>query len=120
MLTAHKITMKRIFLFLTVLFSLFTVYAQSANLNLITESEKLGATVYWDSLSGAGLLEKNGHQISFRAGDSFVLQDFKKLALTDAPIITDGMSLKPSLTARTSSSKPRRTKATATKSARFS
>ena len=67
------------------------LFAQSASLNLIAESEKLGATVYWDSLSGSGLLEKNGHQVSFRAGDGFVLQDYKKLALTDAPVVKDGV-----------------------------
>ena len=83
--------MKKAFLFLTLLFSLFAIHAQSANLNLITESEKLGDTVYWDSLSGSGLLEKNGHQVSFRAGDGFVLQDYKKLALTDAPVVKDGV-----------------------------
>ncbi|WP_407425269.1 N-acetylmuramoyl-L-alanine amidase [Treponema sp.] len=83
--------MKKKLLFLTFLFSLFSLYSQSANLNLITESEKLGVSVYWDSLSGSGLLEKNGHQLSFRAGDGFVLQDYKKLVLTDAPAVKDGV-----------------------------
>ncbi len=82
---------RRLFLFLTIFSLLSRGFSQSATLNLISESEKLGATVYWDSLSGAGLLEKNGHQISFRAGDGFVLQDYKKLALTDAPVIKDGV-----------------------------
>ena len=80
---------RRLFLFLTIISLITRLSAQS--LNLISESEKLGATVYWDSLSGSGLLEKNGHQISFRAGDGFVLQDYKKLALTDAPVVKDGV-----------------------------
>ncbi len=81
---------RRLIVFL--IFSLIIrAFADSASLNLISESEKLGATVYWDSLSGSGLLEKNGHQVSFRAGDGFVLQDYKKLALTDAPVIRDGV-----------------------------
>ena len=67
------------------------VFAQTSGLNLISEAEKAGVLVYWDSLSGTGLLEKNGHQVSFRAGDSFVLQDYKKLALTDAPVVKDGV-----------------------------
>lgn len=83
--------MKRKILFLTVLFFLGRLHAQTASLNLVTEAEKNGAVVYWDSLSGAGLLEKNGHQVSFRAGDSFVLQDSKKIALTDAPVMKDGV-----------------------------
>ncbi|MBR1537344.1 MAG: N-acetylmuramoyl-L-alanine amidase [Treponema sp.] len=81
---------RRLFL-LFAIFSLATaIFAQTANLNLISEAEKLGATVYYDSLSGSGLLEKNGHQLSFRAGDNFVLQDYKKLALVDAPLLKDG------------------------------
>lgn len=83
--------MKRKILFLTVLFFLGRLHAQTVSLNLVTEAEKNGAVVYWDSLSGAGLLEKNGHQVSFRAGDSFVLQDSKKIALTDAPVMKDGV-----------------------------
>ena len=83
--------MRKVFLLLFILHCSLSIFSQTANLNLITESEKLGAVVYWDSLSGSGLLEKNGHQISFRAGDAFVLQDYKKLSLTDAPIVKDGV-----------------------------
>ncbi|MBQ6781291.1 MAG: N-acetylmuramoyl-L-alanine amidase [Treponema sp.] len=85
--------MKRIACFCTILFLSFAVFAQDAGNteNLITSAEKTGAQVYWDSLSGAGILEKNGHQLSFRAGDNFVLQDYKKIALTDAPELKDGV-----------------------------
>lgn len=84
--------MRRRFLFFITIFSLAgAFYAQPADLNLIDESGKLGAQVYWDSLSGSGLLEKNGHQVSFRAGDGFVLHDYKKLAVTDAPVVRDGV-----------------------------
>ena len=79
---------RRLFLFLTIISLITRLSAQS--LNLISESEKLGATVYWDSLSGSGLLEKNGHQISFRAGDNLVLSDYKQLSLADAPELKDG------------------------------
>ena len=83
--------MKRKILFLTLLFSIYILHAQVASLNLKAEAEKNGAVVYWDSLSGAGLLEKNGHQVSFRAGDSFVLQDSRKIVLTDAPVMKEGV-----------------------------
>ena len=76
--------MKKIIWLLTVSFLLTKLFAQNTE-NLITSAEKTGAQVYWDSLSGSGLLEKNGHQISFRAGDNLVLQDYKTLAITDAP-----------------------------------
>ncbi|MBQ1711391.1 MAG: N-acetylmuramoyl-L-alanine amidase, partial [Treponema sp.] len=38
-----------------------------------------------DSLSECGILEKNGHQLSFRNGESLVLLDSVKMAITDAP-----------------------------------
>ncbi|MDE6706118.1 MAG: N-acetylmuramoyl-L-alanine amidase [Treponemataceae bacterium] len=65
-------------------------FAQNTE-NLVTSAEKTGAQVYWDSLSGTGILEKNGHQLSFRAGDAVVLQDYKTIALTDAPELRDGV-----------------------------
>ena len=84
--------MKKLLLTFISLFFSASLFAQNVvNLNLIDEAEKAGAQVYWDSLSGAGLIEKNGHQISFRAGDAFVLQDYKKLSLTDAPLLKDGV-----------------------------
>ena len=42
-------------------------------------------SLYWDSLSECGILEKNGHQLSFRNGESLVLLDSVKMAITDAP-----------------------------------
>ncbi len=82
--------MKKNLLAIAVFFLIFSCFAQ-ANLNLLAESSKLGAQVYWDSLSGSGILEKNGHQISFKAGDSFILKDYSVLALTDAPVIKNNV-----------------------------
>lgn len=70
---------------------LFAAPLSAANtVNLLDAAQKTGATVYWDSLSGAGILEKNGHLVSFRAGDCMVLQDYKLLMLADAPELKDG------------------------------
>lgn len=76
----------------SVLFFIFLVplSAQKKMLNLLEESSKSGITVYWDSLSESGILEKNGHQVSFRKGDGFILEDYKKLVLTDSPEVKDG------------------------------
>ena len=76
----------------SVLFFIFLVplSAQKKMLNLLEESSKSGITVYWDSLSESGILEKNGHQVSFRKGDGFILEDYKKLVLTDRPEVKDG------------------------------
>jgi N-acetylmuramoyl-L-alanine amidase len=79
---------KKFSAFITVLFSLSGLFCQS--LNLVEEASKTGITVYWDTLSGSGILEKNGHQISFKAGDNFILEDYTKLVLTDVPEIKDG------------------------------
>jgi len=68
---------------------LLPLYASAAD--LLQESAKTGTAVYWDTLSGTGLLEKNGHQISFRAGDSIILLDNRKLAITDAPLLDNGV-----------------------------
>jgi N-acetylmuramoyl-L-alanine amidase len=59
------------------------------NVPLLEHAEKSGMLVYWDSLAGGGLLEKNGHQISFHAGDSIILLDNRKLALTDPPVVQE-------------------------------
>lgn len=77
---------------LIILFSLFSFGAGAQqNLNLLEESQKSGITVYWDSLGGSGILEKNGHQLSFKAGDNFILEDYTKLVLTDVPQLKDGI-----------------------------
>lgn len=70
---------------------LLPLYAETQGaVNLLEAAENSGAVVYWDSLSGSGLLEKNGHLISFHVGDNLVLQDFKLLALSDAPELRNG------------------------------
>jgi N-acetylmuramoyl-L-alanine amidase len=77
-----------------VLFSLLLLYpvaAESARVNLISSAEKNGTDVYWDSLSGTGMLEKNGHQISFRTGDACIIQDYSKVVLVDPPVLENGI-----------------------------
>ncbi len=53
------------------------------------KGKKLGMTLYWDSLSETGMIEKNGHQISFRAGEEIVLLDSYRMMITDAPELKD-------------------------------
>ena len=52
---------------------------------LLEKSKTNGMSLYWDSLSECGILEKNGHQLSFRNGESLVLLDSVKMSITDAP-----------------------------------
>lgn len=65
----------------------------SADVNLIDHAQKNGMTIYWDPLAENGVIEKNGHQISFHTGDEVVLQDFNVLSLVDAPVVKDGVLL---------------------------
>ncbi len=74
-------------LFLILPFIPFFAYpqSQSSKIDLVEQSEKNGITLYWDTLSSSGVMEKNGHQISFRAGDGFVLRDYREVAAVSPP-----------------------------------
>jgi N-acetylmuramoyl-L-alanine amidase len=74
---------KNIFLFviLSLVSSLFAVN----DISLMDTAKKEGITLYWDSLSETGMLEKNGHQITFRKDESIVMLDNVRFELTDAP-----------------------------------
>lgn len=59
------------------------------DISLLDKSKTNGMSLYWDSLSECGILEKNGHQLSFKSGDSLVLLDSIKMMITDAPELKD-------------------------------
>lgn len=76
---------KKIYLLIfTSLFSILSLFADNS-ISLMESAKKNGMTVYWDSLSESGLIEKNGHQISFRNNDQIVIMDSILLKITDAP-----------------------------------
>jgi len=78
---------KKLFLTLTI-FTLFISGLFAQNTILLAEKAKaLGMTFYWDSLSETGMLEKNGHQLSFRNNEALVLLDSILMKFTDAPSI---------------------------------
>lgn len=56
-----------------------------AGLPLADVAKKLGASVFWDPLSGTVTLTKGGHIANFRAGDELVLFDYTECALLDPP-----------------------------------
>lgn len=68
-------------------FLFFPLYSQTED--LLEYAKTSGVTVYWDSISENGIMEKNGHQISFKAGDNFILADFKELIITDSPEVRE-------------------------------
>ncbi|NLK47007.1 MAG: N-acetylmuramoyl-L-alanine amidase [Treponema sp.] len=65
--------------------------AQSASfVPLMEGANQLGAQLFWDSLSGIGVLEKNGHSIQFKAEDQIALFDYRTFEIVDAPKIVNG------------------------------
>ena len=72
----------------------FVAFAQNQSdvklYNLTEYIENQGATLSWDSLSSSGLLEKNGHTVSFRVDDELVIADYRNFYITDAPTQKNG------------------------------
>ena len=84
--------MKRlVFTILAALLLFSHVFAENAKpADFLAGAQKAGMTFYWDPLTSSGLIEKNGHRISFHAGDDFVLQDYKTVLNEKAPVLENG------------------------------
>jgi len=85
---------KTLLLFSGILLLYTSVFADTVPLgykNAVTAANNLNALVYWDPLAGNGIMQKNGHQISFRVGERIVLLDYTKLLLTDPPLLMDNI-----------------------------
>ena len=67
------------------IFFLFTALFAANDIDLMENAKKSGMTIYWDSLSENGMIEKNGHQLSFRNGEGIVLLDSLRMMITEAP-----------------------------------
>jgi N-acetylmuramoyl-L-alanine amidase len=77
---------------LAVLFNsivLSTMLFAANDISLMEKCKNSGMTIYWDSLSESGMIEKNGHQLSFRNGEAIVLLDSIRMMITDAPELRD-------------------------------
>lgn len=83
---------KKLFaLFLILFFFATASSAQNASKkNLIDSATASGTTLYWDTLSQGGILEKNGKQVSFRVGSPVILLNNEQFLKTDAPQISGG------------------------------
>ena len=83
---------KSIFVLLSfIILSAFNIFASENNKILIDQTADLGMTFYWDTLSSSGILEKNGHQITFRIDDPLIVLDNSAMSITDAPAMEDGV-----------------------------
>ena len=78
--------MKKYPLLLIILSLVSTLFAVN-DISLMDKAKQEGITLYWDSLSETGLLEKDGHQITFRKDESIVMLDSVRFEVTDAPEI---------------------------------
>ena len=68
----------------------FSVSLFSEEYLLNEKAQKAGMTLYWDTFSSSGIIEKNGHQISFQAENPLCILDSSALIITDAPVLKDG------------------------------
>ena len=74
-----------------ILFSLFPLYsAENSEINLSKRASEAGINVYWDPLSLSGMLEKDGHKISFQSGTNFIIKDYITIEQGQAPYVKDG------------------------------
>ena len=76
--------MKKIILILISIFAAASLFAVN-DLSLMDKAKEKGITYYWDSLAETGMLEKNGHQITFRKNEQIVILDSVRMSITDAP-----------------------------------
>ena len=76
--------------FVYTLFFALSVQAFAVNnISLMEKAKASGITFYWDSLAETGMLEKNGHQITFRKNEQIVILDSVRMSITDAPELKD-------------------------------
>ena len=79
---------KKISVFL--IFIILSQFAFCANdISLMKKAKEQGMTFYWDSLSETGMLEKNGHQISFRKNEEILILDNAAMIISDAPTLVN-------------------------------
>lgn len=81
---------KRTFSIIFILFFFANAFCQEQQ-NLLDAIKKNGISLYWDSLSNTGILEKNGQHLTFKPDQNFVLQNSTKVTYTDAPVISNGV-----------------------------
>lgn len=81
---------KKLCFLLVILFFSLSVF--SASLVKLTDSAKtLGATYFWDPLTDSGMIQKNGHTISFILNQNIALLDYKTLKIIEKPILQNGV-----------------------------
>lgn len=70
-------------------FALALVTVSMFSLSLVEKSKEYGMNLYYDSLTESGMLEKNGHFVSFKTNEQIILFDGTLMKITDAPVIEE-------------------------------
>lgn len=70
-------------------FLLISFLFAANNIQLLSKAKEEGISLYWDALSETGILEKNGHQLTFRKNDEIILLDNLNMMITDAPSVVN-------------------------------
>lgn len=82
--------MKKLYLFTAILISLaFNIFSENS-INLIEKTQELGLSLYWDTLTSSGIIEKEGHQITFQNKSPVIMFDNSEFSMTDSPEILNG------------------------------
>lgn len=68
----------------------FCANAFSDDYLLLEKASEKGMSLFWDPLTSSGIIEKNGHQISFQAENPLCMLDGTAFILTDSPFFKDG------------------------------
>lgn len=87
-----KSVLTAVFLLLTT-FSLFSEGKAESYVDLALQAEQNGMLFFWDPTTGSGILEKEGHTVSFKANDNLVLHDYSLITQEDSPKVQDGKLL---------------------------
>lgn len=62
----------------------------AGSVSLTKKAAESGMSLYWDSLTSSGMIEKNGHQISFQVDNVLAMLDSTAFYMTDAPQLKNG------------------------------
>lgn len=74
-----------------IIFSIFPLFsAENSEINLSKKAAEVGINLYWDPLSLSGIMEKDGHKISFQSGTNFVIKDYFTIEQGQAPYVKNG------------------------------
>ncbi len=82
----YTLNKKALLCLITILTIVHLLFAEipKGYVTLDTLQKETQSTLYWDSITDTGILEKNGHQLIFTTNSQIALLDYSKLTLIDS------------------------------------